>query len=102
MTMPNENSFRQTIFDLLSEGQDLSVGEKMLVNQELNKFTEDFKLATRQSPTPLFGTIYPIAPRLEAFGFKLPRVDKWREEDMKDMKNYAEKAGIKTFGKEKF
>lgn len=101
MTTPNDNSFRQAIFDLLSEGQHLSVGEKMLVNQEIRKFTEDFKSVTSRDPTPLFGTIYLIAPKLEAFGFKLPRVDKWREEDMRDMENYAHRAGIKKLRKRK-
>jgi len=102
MNAPNEDSFRQEIFRLLSEGQDLSNGEKMLVNQTLNKFTKNFKQATGENPMWNFGTIYLIAPILEDFGFKLPEVDRWRKEDIQTINNYVERAGIKNFGKEKF
>ena len=43
-------------------------------------------------PESLFGTIYLVAPRIEALGFQMPEVDKWRKEDMDDMKSYVQGA----------
>ena len=86
-------SFRKSIFRILDEGQELSGAEKSLINQEVEKFIENYRIATGENPRPLFDTIYLIASRLEEFGFKLPRVERWREEDMKDINSYLERTG---------
>ena len=93
-------SFQNAIFDLLAEGQELSGAEKGLVNHEVEQFVQDYRRATGEDPQALFGTIYLIAPRLEAFGFKIPTVDRWREEDMVTIRHYAERKGVRL-GKER-
>ncbi len=73
--------FKKSIFALLEEGQELSMAEIVLVNQIIQTFFLEYKKATGEDPKPIFGTIYLIAPRLEEYGFILPRVEKWQKED---------------------
>ncbi|MFH0943219.1 MAG: hypothetical protein V1810_03535 [Candidatus Beckwithbacteria bacterium] len=93
------NIFRRAIFDLLAEGQELSNTEKYLVGRVIDKFVQDYMHATGEDPRRQYGnqTIHLITPRLEAFGFKMPTVDRWTKEDMITIRHYAEiKKGIEN------
>lgn len=93
-------TFQHAIFDLLSEGQKMSGAERSFINQQIEQFTKDYKEATGKDPQAHFETIYLITPRLEAFGFKLPTVERWRQEDMVTTRCNVERKNIRL-GKER-
>lgn len=74
-------SFKNNVFLLLKEGQDLSVAERFLLNTQIDIFTQDYLQATGEVPESNPTAFYLIADRLEDYGFKLPRVERWRKED---------------------
>lgn len=84
-------NFRQTVFMILGEGQELSGAEKVLAGEVVDSFINDYVVATKEKPLPFFGTIILIANRLQPLGFKMPRVDRWFEEDMPMLRRYAER-----------
>ncbi len=83
-------TFKAAIYRILNEGQELSQSEKMLARNEIQQFEDDYLHATGELPKALFGTILLIAPRLENYGFKIPRADRWRKEIMQDLKEFEE------------
>lgn len=86
---------------ILGEGQELSGAEKLLAGEVVDSFIEDYIMATKEKPLPLFGTIILVSNRLQPLGFKMPRVDRWFEEDMYTIRRYAERQGVKRMGKER-
>lgn len=84
--------FRKDITELLEEGQELTGAERFLANIVIDEFEEKYKQATGEEPTTSPGIIYLVAPLLEAFGFKLPTVERWRQEDVKVINNYTKKS----------
>jgi hypothetical protein len=93
MSNPSKISFRQAIFRLLAEGQVLSGAEKYLVNQEINKFVREYRAATGEEASALFGPINLMAPRLEMLGFRLPTIQRWIKDEMEAVNAILEKRG---------
>jgi hypothetical protein len=77
--MDKEN-FSQTIFGILQLDEELSGGEKFLVNEIVGVFVSDYRTAIGEDPIPSIPNILLFAPRLKDFGFKMPLVDGWMKE----------------------
>jgi hypothetical protein len=85
--------FRKSVLNILEEGQELSSTEKMLVNRIITKFINDYKEVTDEYPPTLWGIIYLIAVRLENYEFYLPKIERWRREDIEDLVPYLKAIG---------
>lgn len=94
-------SFRQSVFSILEEGQQLQPAEKSLASKIVDEFVSDYREATHEEPLPLFGTIILVANRLQALGFKMPTLDRWFEEDMFTMNMYGERQGARHILRER-
>ncbi len=75
--------FRGAEFYLLNQGEELTGAERRLVNQEIDEFIQDHLACTGTEPLALYGTLILFAPRLEQYGFRLPRVEIWEKEAAK-------------------
>ena len=82
------DAFTKVVLKLLNEGQTLSVSDRLLAGHIITSFIEDYTASLGYSPKPLFGTIHLIAPRLEEYGFQMPRVERWRKMHMRDLQPY--------------
>ena len=93
-------NFREAIFFILAEGQDFSGADRCLVNREIDEFIREYQAALGHDPKAEFDSMLMFVHRLERYGYRFPRVERWMKEEGKAVTNYLEKCRKSRFKKE--
>lgn len=93
-----KHRFREEVYSYLEAGQDLSMGDKLLVNQEVNAFMEDHKAATGKLPGYFWEDtcVWIIRERLQKFGFTMPDVEQSFRSRFSDIAHAVFNIGMHT------
>lgn len=91
------------IYLLKEEGNDLTLGDKIIIRNEVNKYVDNYFESTKEIPKGVLGNFYYIIYKnLQLFGFKIEYLDKWGEDRVKECTRYANEVKLlkKIYGED--
>ncbi|MDD5651599.1 MAG: hypothetical protein PHF86_14490 [Candidatus Nanoarchaeia archaeon] len=90
----DKNELYRIMVDLISEGQELDLPDKVLIRNEINSMIDNFP----DSPELIRNTIFRLyLDYLNPLGFVAPRVEKWIDSNIKETKHYIENLYLRGF-----